>query len=74
MVEEGERFIILLRHGLAEERGDKKPDDLRELTGEGHRTMKKIGRGRVEIFPKAETIVTSPLRRALQTAERLARL
>jgi phosphohistidine phosphatase len=68
-MQQGERFIILLRHGIAEDHGADKPEEQRELTDEGHRKMKKIGRGLAELFPKAETIVTSPLRRAVQTAE-----
>lgn len=69
---EGERFIILLRHGVAEELSEEKPDETRELTSDGHRAMKKIGKGLAEIFPGAETIVTSPLRRAMQSAEWIA--
>ena len=72
-MEKGERFIVLLRHGIAEDRGEGKPDHLRELTGDGHRRMKEIARGLAELFPKAETIVTSPLRRAAQTAEWVSR-
>ena len=68
-MEQGERFIILLRHGIAEELCEDKPDEQRELTDDGHRKMKKIGRGLAELFPKAESIVTSPLRRAVQSAE-----
>ena len=35
--------------------------------------MKEIGRGLARLFPKAEAIVSSPLRRALETAEWVAR-
>jgi phosphohistidine phosphatase len=72
-MEEGERFIILMRHGIAEDPGEDKPDEQRELTDEGHRKMKKIGRGLAELFPRVESIVTSPLRRAVQTAEWVVR-
>jgi phosphohistidine phosphatase len=66
---EGERFIVLLRHGIAEDRDGSKPDEDRELTDQGHRRMKEIAPGLAELFPKAEVIVSSPLIRARQTAE-----
>ena len=70
---EGERFIILFRHGIAEDHGKGKPDEQRELTEDGHRRMKEIGRGLASLFPKAEAIISSPLTRARQTAEWLGR-
>ena len=72
-MEKSERFIILLRHGIAEDRDGSKPDVQRELTEDGHRRMKEIARGLAELFPKVETIVSSPLRRAAQTAEWISR-
>lgn len=71
-MEKTERFIVLLRHGIAEPHGAR-PDPERELTDEGHRRMKDIARGLHLLFPKAQAIVTSPLRRAMQTAEWVAR-
>jgi len=62
-------FIVLLRHGIAEERDGSKPDEDRELTEDGHERMKQIARGLKQLFPKAEAIITSPLVRARQTAE-----
>ena len=73
MIKDGERFIVLFRHGIAEERSAEKPDGERELTGEGHRRMKEIGRGLKELLPKADALYSSPLRRALQTSEWIAR-
>jgi phosphohistidine phosphatase len=61
-------FIVLLRHGIAEDKGTK-PDEERELTAVGHKRMKRIARGLARLFPKAEGIITSPLARARQTAE-----
>jgi phosphohistidine phosphatase len=61
-------FLILLRHGIAEEKGTK-PDEERELTEVGHKRMKQIARGLARVFPKAEVIISSPLVRARQTAE-----
>lgn len=69
MMKEGERFVILMRHGLAEELTSENTDAERELTEEGGRKMKKLAKGLYKLFPKAEVIVSSPLRRAVQTAE-----
>jgi phosphohistidine phosphatase len=63
-----DRFLVFLRHGIAEERTGEKPDEERSLTPEGHGRMKQIARGLEEIFPKAQAIYTSPLVRAVQTA------
>ena len=63
-----DRFLVLLRHGIAEERTGEKPDEERSLTADGHARMKQISRGLEEIFPKAQAIYSSPLLRAVQTA------
>lgn len=68
-MKEGQRFVILLRHGLAEELTPEKTDAERELTEEGRRKMKKLAKGLYKLFPKNEVIVSSPLRRAVQSAE-----
>ncbi|HEV7923216.1 MAG TPA: phosphoglycerate mutase family protein [Thermoanaerobaculia bacterium] len=62
-----DKFVVLLRHGIAAP-GGTEPDETRELTDEGHRRMRQIARGFKRFFPKAETIISSPLTRALQTA------
>ncbi len=66
--ESTERFIILLRHGLAEEATADKKDEDRSLTAEGHARMKQIARGLEIALPKVTAIYTSPLLRAVQTA------
>ncbi len=68
--EEGsrDRFIVLLRHGLAEDKTPEKPDQERSLTSDGHARMKQIARGIERAFPKAQVIYSSPLLRAVQTA------
>ena len=68
--EEGqrERFLVLLRHGIAEDRTEGKADEDRSLTPEGHARMKQIARGLERAFPKAQVIYASPLLRAVQTA------
>jgi phosphohistidine phosphatase len=63
-----DRFIVLLRHGIAEERVEGKTDEERSLTSEGHARMKQISRGLERAFPKAQVIYSSPLLRAVQTA------
>ena len=63
-----DRFLVLLRHGLAEEKTDAKPDEERSLTPEGHARMKLIAKGIERAFPKAQAIYSSPLLRAVQTA------
>ncbi len=64
----GERFIVLLRHGIAEEPSPDKKDEDRGLTSEGHARMKEIARGLESALPRVQAIYTSPLLRAVQTA------
>ncbi|SRR5712692_6802430 len=65
--------IYLIRHGLAEERGDAWPDDAkRPLTEEGILRMRKSVRGLARLGVSCDVVVTSPLVRARQTAEIVA--
>jgi phosphohistidine phosphatase len=65
--------IYLVRHGLAEERGDAWPDDSkRPLTEEGMSRMRKSVRGLSRLGVSLEVVLTSPLVRARQTAEIVA--
>ena len=66
-------LIVLLRHGIAEEKGGGQPDDERRLTREGHEKMKRVGRALAEILPDADAIYSSPLVRAYETAEWVAK-
>lgn len=62
--------LYLIRHAIAEERGDAWPDDtLRPLTDEGRARMRKVAKGLVRLGVKLDVILTSPLVRARQTAE-----
>lgn len=63
-----ERFFLLLRHGIAEERSSEKRDFDRALTPEGSRRVKEVSKAIAKLFPKGELIVTSPLARCTQTA------
>ena len=69
-----ETTIYLIRHAIAEERGDQWPnDDLRPLTEEGMSRFSPGARGFFTVAAPPEKVVTSPLVRARQTAELLAR-
>ena len=63
--------IYLVRHGLAVERGSKgiASDAERPLTEEGIRRMRVQARGLAALECRAKTVLTSPLVRAVQTAE-----
>ena len=67
-VDERDNLIVLLRHGIAEEKTEGKADEDRSLTAEGHARMKQIARGLAVAFPRAQAIYSSPLLRAVQTA------
>ena len=65
--------LYVIRHGLAEERGDAWPDDTkRPLTDEGMSRMRKSARGLARIGVTIDIVLTSPLVRARQTAELVA--
>jgi phosphohistidine phosphatase len=68
------RTLYLVRHAIAEERGPRWPDDrLRPLSAEGAARMRRAVRGLEALDEPIEVILTSPLTRAVQTAEILAR-
>jgi len=65
--------LYLIRHGVAEERGDAWPDDTkRPLTDDGISRMRKATRGLAQLGVSFDLILTSPLVRARQTADILA--
>ena len=65
--------LYLIRHGVAEERGDAWPDDgKRPLTEEGMSRMRKAARGLSRLGVVFDIVLTSPLVRARQTAEIVA--
>src|ERR1051325_10595965 len=68
--------LYLVRHGIAEEAKDTKPDGQRALTPEGIEKFKQAAKGFARMLDEEETIaviLTSPLARARQTAEILAK-
>jgi phosphohistidine phosphatase len=65
--------LYLIRHGLAEERGDAWPDDSkRPLTEEGTGRMRKAARGLVRLGVTFDVVLTSPYVRTRQTADIVA--
>lgn len=65
--------LYLLRHGIALPHGTPDvPDDERPLTPKGERRMRQVGRGLRRLGIKLDRIISSPLPRALKTAEIVA--
>src|SRR4051812_48052915 len=65
--------LYLIRHGIAEERGDAYPDDAkRPLTEEGIDRLRKEARGLARLGATIDVMLTSPLVRTRQTAEIVA--
>lgn len=64
--------IYLVRHGEAVERSVGIEDGVRWLTPEGRKAMMKAARRLRKRHVRPEQIITSPLTRAVQTAELLA--
>ena len=65
--------LYLVRHAVAADRGDEWPDDAqRPLTERGRVRFADVVRGLRRLDVTLDTIVTSPLLRARQTAELLA--
>ena len=72
-VEDGQLVLFILRHGEAGSRiTDAAKDSDRALTANGRTEMQKIGKSLKESGLRAGRIVTSPLRRARETAEIIA--
>jgi len=65
--------LYLIRHAVAEERGETWPDDAkRPLTADGMSRMRKTVRGLSRLGVTIDLILTSPLVRTRQTAEIVA--
>ena len=66
--------LYLIRHGFAEERGPAWPDDnKRPLTDHGISRLRRAGRALARLGLTPDVVLTSPLVRARQTAEIVAR-
>jgi phosphohistidine phosphatase len=68
--------LLVIRHAIAEDRDvfaeTGQDDSKRPLTHEGRKKMKRGGRGLRRLVPGIDTLASSPLVRALQTAEIVA--
>lgn len=64
--------IYLLRHGIAEDAGPGVADHDRALTDEGWRRLRRAAATWRRLATTPDVLLTSPLRRARQTAEVLA--
>lgn len=69
--------LLLVRHGVAADRDEfaqsGEPDEKRPLTDDGRKKMKRAARGVSQIIKQIDVIATSPLTRALETADVLAK-
>ena len=61
--------IYILRHGIAEDAQGSQPDSERALTAEGKKKLRNVLRTAHSAGVAPSLILTSPYRRALQTAE-----
>ena len=68
--------LLVVRHAIAEEREKWSPrdDKLRPLTDDGKKKMKEAAKGLRALVPKIDVLATSPLTRAAQTAQLLAKV
>jgi phosphohistidine phosphatase len=68
--------VLLVRHAIAEDRQTfaktGEDDGARPLTARGRRRMRSAARGLRRVAPKIDLLATSPLTRAVQTAEIVA--
>jgi len=67
--EEGRLELLLLRHGIAEERSPGRADAGRALTDRGRQRTRAVLRKASGLGLQADRLVSSPLIRASQTAE-----
>jgi phosphohistidine phosphatase len=66
--------LLIIRHAIAVSRGTPGiPDDERALTPRGRRRFRRAARGLTRIVGRPDALLTSPLLRALETAEIAAR-
>jgi phosphohistidine phosphatase len=61
--------LYLIRHGIAEERGNYEDDTQRPLTEEGRKKTKQVAKRLYDLGLRFDLLQTSPLVRAQQTSE-----
>jgi phosphohistidine phosphatase len=67
------KTLLLVRHAIAvDPEGFPQPESSRPLTSKGRRRFRKVARAFARRFPALELVFTSPLVRAVQTAELIA--
>lgn len=66
--------LYLMRHGIAEEWDPARPDAQRALTEEGVAKLERAVLGMRALGIQFDRVLTSPWRRAVETAERLGPL
>jgi phosphohistidine phosphatase len=75
--EEARMRLLVIRHAVAEERdafaATGAPDTQRPLTDDGRKKMRNGVRGLKEVVSRIDVLATSPLLRAAQTAEIVAK-
>jgi phosphohistidine phosphatase len=64
--------LLVIRHGQAEPHGDASSDAARRLTDEGRKKMRRGARGLCKLAPELDTLISSPLVRAVETAQIVA--
>jgi len=64
--------VFLIRHGHGVGEGPGLDDECRYLSKKGRKTVREVGRELYEAEPDLDAILTSPLVRAVQTAELIA--
>ncbi len=65
--------LLLVRHAIAVPRGTPGVrDTVRPLAARGRRRFKRAARGLAALLPRPDLLLSSPIRRARQTAEMLA--
>lgn len=65
-------LLLLLRHAIAEEQSATGRDEDRRLTGEGKRKLREVVAGMRALELPVDVVLSSPLRRAVETAEIVA--
>jgi phosphohistidine phosphatase len=61
-------LLLLMRHAIAEDQSPTRNDEDRRLTGEGKRKLREVVAGMRALELPVEAVLTSPLRRAVETA------
>jgi phosphohistidine phosphatase len=66
--------LLVIRHAIAQSREEFAGDDdtLRPLTNEGRRQMQRVAKGLRHLVRQLDVLGSSPLRRAIQTADIVA--